>query len=178
VLRHLDPTNKGARARGAKALEIPINWDFVVARHGLLLDTPSRPRSHRSAHALAGRQVSGMAEPLGGAVVRWWRRQGAASRRPPGGLPRDDPGAELHEVGSRLSEGCPRAAARTGDARSTGCRTSPAWLPSLSWAARHGRRGWAAPGVRSLAHGGCPFTGGPWGRGVTWLRVWGARGCR
>jgi len=42
-------------------------------------------------------QVSGMAEPAGEWRVMWWR-QGAASRRPPRGLPHDDPGAELHEV--------------------------------------------------------------------------------
>ena len=106
VLRHLDPTNKGARARGAKALEIPINWDFVVARHGLLLDTPSRPRSHRSAHALAGRQVSGIAEPLGGAVVRWWR-QGAASRRPPGGATTRQPRGRAARGTVRVRRGLP-----------------------------------------------------------------------
>ena len=43
----------------------------------------------------------------------------------PRGLPRDDPGAELHEARRGSVEGCPRAAAWSGCARSTGCRTSP-----------------------------------------------------
>ncbi len=33
--------------------------------------------------------------------------------------------AELYDVTAGCVEGCPRAAARSGDARSTGCRTSP-----------------------------------------------------
>ena len=61
-----------------------------------------------------GRQVSGMAG-------QWARYglvgRGAASRRPPRGLPRDDPGAELYEVrrdASRAAPGPPRGRATPG----------------------------------------------------------------
>lgn len=68
-----------------------------------------------------------MAEQGGECGARWSGRV----RHPidlPKGLPHDDPGAELREVRSRCVEGCPRADAWSGVARSTGCRTSSSVL--------------------------------------------------
>ncbi len=48
-----------------------------------------------------------------------------ASPRPPGGLPHASPGAEPDDAHTSSVEGCPRAAAWSGCARSTGCHASP-----------------------------------------------------
>jgi hypothetical protein len=51
--------------------------------------------------------------------------QGGASRRPPEGLPHTSPGAEPYGARCGSIEGCPRAGVWSGNARSTGCPTSP-----------------------------------------------------
>jgi hypothetical protein len=48
-----------------------------------------------------------------------------ASPRSPGGLPHASPGAEPDDAHTSSVEGCPRAAAWSGCARSTGCHDSP-----------------------------------------------------
>jgi hypothetical protein len=90
----------------------------------------SQPRyiSYRSADQpnmpSPGGQISGMAGhqrgPRLGRVDRVWHPIDL-----PPGLPRGDPGAELPEVVAYRVEGCPRVAAWSDYARSTGCHTRP-----------------------------------------------------
>ncbi|MCA1695947.1 MAG: hypothetical protein LC749_15155, partial [Actinobacteria bacterium] len=73
-----------------------------------------------------GGQISGMAGHKHGLAGRV-DRVGHPVDLPPG-LPRGDPGTELTEVAAGRIEGCPRIAARSGSARSTGCPTTPACM--------------------------------------------------
>lgn len=99
-------------------------------------------RSNRSApagwdnRALAGRQVSGMAGHKG---LLWHGLGGqrVASRQPPRGLPHRIPGAEPDDACVGTAEGCPRAAARSGCARSTGCHTHEHQRAGSSVVRRH-----------------------------------------
>ena len=55
----------------------------------------------------------------------WVGEQGVASRRPPQGLPRGGPGAELHGAHTSCVEGCPWAAAWSDCVKPTGRHTNP-----------------------------------------------------
>ena len=115
------------RRRGSTALRIPSVKRCACLAEPVIAVDGSRmtARAHdaqRNARSNASRQqqrrapspgeVSGMAES-------------ATPRRPPRGLPHAVPGAELHESAAGCVEGCPRADARSGCARSTGCHASP-----------------------------------------------------
>ena len=81
----------------------------------------------------AGR-VSGMADTSAKPVR--WGGLGVASRRPPRGLPRGSPGARLASSTGGEEGWCPRGAAWSGYARSTGCHTASSaqdhqWLPGI-----------------------------------------------
>jgi hypothetical protein len=97
--------------------------------------SPGRRSPSRTTSPNAARPKQSMPSP-GGQISRMTGHQrergragcgqGGASRRPPPGLlPRGDPGAEPHEAAAGRVEGCPRAASRSGYARSTGCPTAP-----------------------------------------------------
>jgi hypothetical protein len=70
-----------------------------------------------------GGQINRMA--ASGASVRSLGGQGAASHRPPRGLPHGTPDAGLAGSAAAGIGCCARGAVRSGCARSTGCRTSP-----------------------------------------------------
>ena len=63
----------------------------------------------RQLQALAGR--AGLGDALDRRQRREWTCQGAASPRPPGGLPHGGPGAELREIAWQCRRGLPRATA-------------------------------------------------------------------
>ena len=66
-----------------------------------------------------GGQISRMTSPRTAATGQVGRD--VASPRSPGGLPHASPGAEPDDAHTSSVEGCPRAAAWSGCARSTGC---------------------------------------------------------
>ncbi len=72
------------------------------------------------------------------AIIELARWGCGASRRSGGVRPHGDPGAELPEALTGRVKGCPRVAARSGTARSTGCPTAPACkINDRHAAARH-----------------------------------------
>jgi hypothetical protein len=95
--------------------------------HQTDLRPPSRVTSATAARSKQnvpspGGQISGMAGHKHG--LGWVDRVRHPVDLPPG-LPHGDPGTELTEVAAGRIEGCPRIAARSGSARSTGCPTNP-----------------------------------------------------
>ncbi len=71
-----------------------------------------------------GGQISGMAGHQRERDWVGWTGWGIPSISPQG-LPHGDPGAALPAALTGRVEGCPRVAARSDSARSTGCPTSP-----------------------------------------------------
>ena len=74
--------------------------------------------------ALAARQVSGMGRASGGVADQGWRQGCGIPSTSPRAITRR-PGGEAARGRLRSRRGLPRVAAWSGDARSTGCRTSP-----------------------------------------------------
>ena|GEM_PF-6759229 len=126
-----------------------VNLTSTLQRSQALSRDPAAPAAAKQVHALAGRQVSGMA-PGRVRVRRAGRIGGVASPRPPGGLPHGAPGAELHEVdrrcASRAAPGPPRGRALPGRGDAT---QVPRWSRSRwSGSIRKAPRGAAPDGIR------------------------------
>ena len=109
-------TNISAAHRSSRPLK---PWSASSQRRYISQRNATQPK-----HALAGRAGLRDARPPARAGLGRCG-QGVGSRRPPPGLPRGAPGAEPYEVAAGRVEGCPRGAAWSGYARSTGSHTAP-----------------------------------------------------